>query len=110
MQLGANTHAALALLNKEFGLSHGKATRLLGTLLGVELARSTSARSLRRTARRLTAAHEQVRAAVRGSPQITPDETGWRVGGHNAWLHAFAADWATCSVIDPTRSASRWRI
>jgi transposase len=106
VQLGANAHAALALLNKEFGLSHGKAARLLKMLLGVELARGTSARSVRRTAGRLAAAHGQVRAAVRGSPQVTPDETGWRVGGHTAWLHAFAAAGATCYAIDPTRSAN----
>ncbi len=33
-----------------------------------------------------------------------PDETGWRVGGQTAWLHAFASEHATCYEIDPNRS------
>ena len=33
-----------------------------------------------------------------------PDETGWRVGGRTAWLHAFLGQRETCYVIDPTGS------
>ena len=32
------------------------------------------------------------------------DETGSRVGGRSAWLHAFVSPRETCYVIDPTRS------
>ena len=35
---------------------------------------------------------------------MAPDETGWRVGGRSAWLHAFVSQRETCYVIDPTRS------
>ncbi len=35
---------------------------------------------------------------------MVPDETGWRVGGRNAWLHDFVSPRSTCYVIDPTRS------
>ena len=34
---------------------------------------------------------------------MTPDETGWRVGGRPAWLHAFVSPRATAYEIDPTR-------
>jgi transposase len=34
------------------------------------------------------------------------DETGWHVGGHNAWLHALVGPEATAYVIDPTRSGA----
>jgi hypothetical protein len=37
---------------------------------------------------------------------VVPDETGWRVGGHPAWLHALVGPQATAYVIDPTRSGS----
>jgi transposase len=37
---------------------------------------------------------------------VVPDETGWRVGGHPAWLHALAGPEATVYVIDPTRSGA----
>jgi transposase len=102
---GPDAQAAVALLNKEMGLSHGKVAGVLRGLFGLKIARSASVRSMLRTARRLEPAHEEIRQAVRGSPAITPDETGWRVGGRGAWLHVFAAAGATCYEIDPTRSA-----
>ena len=39
-----------------------------------------------------------------GASEVAPDETGWRVGGRTAWLHAFVSRRETCYVIDPTRS------
>lgn len=102
-QLGADAHAALTLLNKQCGLSHGKCAGVMRHLFGIRIARATSARSVLRTAARCRTAYEHVRQDVRGSPRVVPDETGWRVGGKNAWLHAFPAERATCYVIDPTR-------
>jgi transposase len=104
-QLGAKIHAALAIMNKQLGLSHGKCAKLLEALFeGLTIARGTSARSIARTAERCQPAYEQLRQDIRASPQIVPDETGWRVGGRTAWLHAFVGRRETCYVIDPTRS------
>jgi transposase len=104
-QLGPHVHAVLAILNKQLGLSHGKCVKLLGTLFeGLKIARGTSARSIARTAQRCAPAYENLRQDIRGSPQIVPDETGWRVAGRTAWLHAFVGRRETCYVIDPTRS------
>lgn len=104
VQLGPNAHAALALLNKELGLSHGKVQRLMRMLFGLEIGRSTSCRSMLRTGRKLAPAYEQVAEAVRGSPQVVADETGWRVDGRSSWLHAFVGLTETFYTIDPTRS------
>jgi len=103
-QLGADAHAALALLNKQCGLSHGKCRDVMRELFGITIARATSARSILRTARRCGAAYEQLRLDIRNAPRVVPDETGWRVGGKTAWLHAFATERATCYEVDPTRS------
>lgn len=104
-QLGPNVHATLAILNKQLGLSHGKSVKLLGMLFeGLRISRATSARSIQRTSTRSQAAYEQIERDVRSASEVAPDETGWRVGGCSAWLHAFATDRATCYVIDPTRS------
>jgi len=103
-QLGPNVHAAMALLNKELGLSHGKVKRLLEMLFEIRVSRGASCRSMLRTADRLEHADKQVRQAVRGSPQVVGDETGWRVDGRSAWLHAFVGLTATCYEIDATRS------
>jgi transposase len=40
------------------------------------------------------------------SDWVVPDETGWRVRGHPAWLHALVSPQATAYVIDPTRSSA----
>jgi len=43
--------------------------------------------------------------AVRRFAWIVPDETGWRIGGHKAWLHTFVTESLTCYVIEPTGAA-----
>jgi transposase len=104
VQLGPRAHAAMAWLHKRLGLSLGKIRQVFEELFGVLISRSTTARSCRRTASRCAAAHEQLRQDVRGSPQVVPDETGWRVGGEKAWLHEFAGLHEVVYVVDPTRS------
>lgn len=37
---------------------------------------------------------------------VVPAETGWHVGGHNAWRHTLVGPEATAYVIDPTRSGA----
>jgi transposase len=103
-QLGAEAHAALALLNKQCGLSHGKCADVMKQLFGIDISRATSARSILRTARRCRAANAQLRVDVRDAKFIVPDETGWRVGGKTAWLHAFATERTTYYEVDATRS------
>ena len=102
-QLGPNAHAAMAVLNKELGLSHGKIQRCFELLFGIPVARATSAHSVLRSGRRCEPAYQEIRLAVKASPWVVPDETGWRVGGHNAWLHVFVGERATCYEIDPGR-------
>ena len=103
-QLGAQAHALMSILNKQLGLSHGKVAWLFEKVFHLKTNRSTSVRSVERTGRRCEPAYEQIRQDVRKAEQISPDETGWRVGGGKAWLHAFATHRATCYDIDPTRS------
>lgn len=98
-QLGSRAHAAIAWLNKRLGLSHGKVAELFDRLFGVRISRSTSCRSMLRSSKRCERAEQDAKQLVRGSPSITADETGWRVGGKNAWLHAFATDKATVYAI-----------
>ena len=41
---------------------------------------------------------------VRGSPRVSPDETGWRVGAVLHWLWVFATPDTTVYAIRPGRS------
>ncbi len=104
-QLGPEAHAAITLLNKGAGLSHGKVAGVFRQLFGITIARATSARSQERTALVCQSAYQQIRQTLRDSSHCHNDETGWRVGGLSAWLHAFVSRRATCYVVDPTRSA-----
>lgn len=102
-QLGADAHAALSILNKEMGLSHGKCAKVFKRLFGIEISRSTSVRSIRRTGEKAEAAYEQIRDIARASPWNVPDETGWRIDGGNAWLHVTVSALVTCYVIAQSR-------
>lgn len=105
-QLGPATHAAMAILNKQLGLSHGKVKRCMEVLFGIKVSRAASAHSVLRSGRRCEAAYEEIRAGIRASPCIVPDETGWRVSGRQAWLHAIVGDGGTCYEIAADRSAA----
>src|SRR5262249_45224947 len=48
----------------------------------------------------------EICTTVQAAPWVVPDETGWRVGGAKAWLHALVGEGATAYVIDPTRSGA----
>jgi transposase len=104
-QLGPDAQAAVATLNKTSGLSHGKVAAVFQTLFGIRLTRGASAQIVLRAAGRLGPAHEEVRQETKASPELTPDESGWRVAGQSAWLHAWVSERATCYAIDRARSA-----
>jgi hypothetical protein len=59
-----------------------------------------------RAASRCEPVYEAIRQTVGRSDWVVPDETGWRVGGCPAWLHALVGREATAYVIDPTRSGA----
>jgi transposase len=104
-QLGPDAQAAVAVLNKTFGLSHAKIAAAFDALFGVRLTRGASAQIARRAAGRLQTADQEIRREVQAAPRLTPDETGWRVGGKPAWLHAWVAARAVCDAIDACRKA-----
>jgi transposase len=104
-QLGPDAQAAVVTLNKEAGLSHAKVAACLGALLGLDLTRGASAQIVLRAADRLRPAYAEVLAATRQAERLAVDETGWRVGGRPAWLHAWVSERATCYAVDPRRSA-----
>jgi transposase len=105
-QLGPDAQAAIVELNKQGGLSHGKVSRCLQSLFGISLSRGGSVHTVLRAAARCEPVYEAIRQNVAQSEWVVPDETGWRVGGRPAWLHALVGPEATAYVIDPTRGGS----
>jgi transposase len=105
-QLGPDAQAAIVYLNKHAGLSHGKIAHALQTLFGIVLSRGASAQVVLRAGQRLQPAYQEIQQQLQEAQVITPDETGWRIGGHTVWLHAWVGDdGVTCYHIDPQRSS-----
>ena len=91
-QVGPEAQAAAVMLNKELGLSHGKISRFFKAFFGVRLTRGGSCQMMLRAAERCEGNYQAVVKHVQQSRWIVPDETGWRIGGQSAWLHAAVTD------------------
>lgn len=108
-QVGPEAQVAAALLNKELGLSQGKISRFFRMFFGIKLTRGGSCQIMLRAADRCQADYQAIVKQVRQSPNIVPDETGWRVGGALAWLHAAVGCDAVGSVTAVAYLISRRR-
>jgi transposase len=104
-QVGPDAQAAVVLLNKRFGLSHVKTAQVMTELCGVPLTRGAVTQIVLRAGRRLRPAYQEILRQLPEQPWVSPDETGWRVGGKPAWLHVWVSGRLTCYAIDPHRSA-----
>lgn len=89
VQIGPGVVALALYLNKTGGLSYGKISRLIKQMTGLLVSRSTLCRALLRTASKSRPIYEELVKAIRESPVVYPDESGWRIGGLGAWLWAF---------------------
>jgi transposase len=105
-QLGPDTQAAIVDLNKHKGLSHPKVADCLKTLFGITVTPSGVTHVIQRAAQRCQPVYQQLVDSMPSTFWTVPDETGWRVGGHGVWLHAFVAAEQTIYVVDPTRSSA----
>jgi transposase len=104
-QVGPDAQAAAATLNKTFGLSHVKVSKVFKALFGIDLTRGAVAQVVLRAAARLEAADAEVCQELKAATRLTPDETGWRVGGKPAWLHAWVTQRAVAYAIEGHRHA-----
>jgi transposase len=104
-QIGPDAQAAVVALNKTFGLSHIKVAAVFHALFGIALTRGAVAQIVLRAADRSGPAHQEIEQEIKAAPCVTPDETGWRVAGRPAWLHAWVTERATGYAIDPHRKA-----
>ena len=88
-QVGPNALALAAHLNKELGLPASKVARLLAQLCGISITAGGVHQALARLARAADATYGALVLAVRHSPAVAADETGWRVAGRRQWLWVF---------------------
>jgi transposase len=98
-QIGPEAQSAAVMLNKELGLSQGKISRFFQAFFGIKLTRGGSCQIMLRAADRCEGNYQAIIQRVRQSQWIVPDETGWRIGGWLAWMHAAVSEDAVAYLI-----------
>jgi transposase len=106
-QLGPDAQAAMVDLNKRAGLSYGKIAATFAKFFGIQVTPGACAQVVLRAGRRLEPVYTQILDRLQAADHLTPDETGWRIGGRPMWLHAWVSgDGTTGYAVDPRRGAA----
>ena len=103
VQLGPAVVALVVELHTEMGVPLAKVAHLLRTTFGLQVTPGGLAHVLHRAARAAAPAYTELCEQVRTAPVVTPDETGWRVGGERHWLWTFVTPETTVYAICPGR-------
>jgi transposase len=103
VQLGPNVLGLAAELKHDLGVSYGKVARFVRLTFGLGANASSFARAEQRLAQEFAPTYADLQAQLRQSAVAHVDETGWKVGGHSAWLWVFTNDRLTLYAIDPHR-------
>ena len=103
-RIGPVAVAWSVMLKQSLGVPFGKTARLLEDLCGLRVSPGALAHAAQRVASRISPEIDYIREAVRGSPAVNVDETGWRVGGRNHWMWAFVTDRLMLYRIVPSRA------
>lgn len=86
--VGPNALVQTVLLKYHHGLPFNKISELFQSLAGLRITESALAQSLQRMSEWLQVESDTILAAIRASPVIHMDETGWNVSGIRHWLWA----------------------
>lgn len=102
-QLGPRALALATQLNKGLGLPYGKTATVLEQAFGLGVSRGGLCQAMERVGRKAEPTYQALVEQVRGSPSVTPDETGWKVGGQLWWMWVFSTSQVTVYAIQPGR-------
>lgn len=100
-RLGPRAVALATQLNKGLGLPYGKTAAVLEQASGLAVTRGGICQAIARVGRKAEPTYQHLIERVRASPSVTPDETGWKVGGRLWWLWVFATPQTTVYAIQP---------
>lgn len=87
--LGPNLLVQTVLFKYHHGLPFNKIKELFESLCHFEVSEGALAQALQRLSEWLGVEVEEILGAIRSSPDLHMDETGWKVNGQNHWLWAF---------------------
>lgn len=103
--LGPKALALATELKHQQGVPYRDVASLFGRYFQLPVTHGALAQSSVRIADKATPDYLELANAVRTSPVVHTDDTGWRIARLSAWLWVFATDEATLYVIDHRRSA-----
>ncbi|HEV7632896.1 MAG TPA: IS66 family transposase [Steroidobacteraceae bacterium] len=104
-QVGPLARSAMVFMNKTLGLSLGKVANLFDVLWGLQVTPGGVSHAVQSVGRRCKTDYRAIVNAVRKARHVTCDETGWRIGGLGAWLHAAATPDLCAYLIDAARGS-----
>jgi transposase len=102
-QVGPRALAWAAWLHTGLGVPFAKVATILRTGFGLTITPGGLVQALHRVAARSAPTYGALITAVRHSPVVAPDETGWKVGGRLWWLWVFVTRDVTVYAIQPGR-------
>jgi transposase len=89
-RFGHGLLSLIAVLRAEARLPFATIQRLLRTLYGVEVSVGALVDAVRQVATRADPVVAEIHAAIRASPVVHADETGWREAGRNGYVWTFS--------------------
>jgi transposase len=102
-QVGPRALGWAAWLHTGLGVPFAKVATILTTGFGLAITPGALVQALHRVAARSAPTYHALIVAVRRSPVVAPDETGWKVAGRLWWLWVFVARDVTVYAIQPGR-------
>jgi transposase len=104
-RIGPNALIHMAILKYHHGLPGNKIVELFGEMSGLKITEGAIAKALQRMSEWLGVEMEVILKAIRSSPDIRADETGWNINGKGHWLWAFVNKRLACYKIRRTRGS-----
>jgi transposase len=101
--LGPNALIHMAILKYHHALPGNKIVELFNEIFGMKVSEGAVSQALQRLGEWLKVETDEVLKAIRRSPHIHMDETGWKVNGKGHWLWAFVNEKLTYYRIDKSR-------
>jgi transposase len=95
VQVGPEALSMAAVLNKELGLSYERTARVLELGYRLKWSRSGVCRALARLGNLAAPTYRQLQSALRQSPVVWLDDTGWRVGARPQNLRVLLSEQVT---------------
>jgi hypothetical protein len=105
-QLGVNALSTAAVLRIVHRLPMRQVCQVLANLSRLSVSPGAIAKQLQRLGRWLDPYYERILLALRGSPHVHADETGWRTDGTNGYLWTLTNPTHTLYHVDDHRSGA----